>query len=102
MAVAEAISGNINPEYVFSRPKLATTSYVGRILTSTGSIKVRNINQKNKFLAGNLKKTMAKADVNEIAILPTAIPVATIVVLNNILATEAEVCPLSPSIKALL
>jgi hypothetical protein len=54
------------------------------------------------FLAGNLKKTIAKADVNEITILPTAIHVATIVVLNNILATEADVCPLSPSIKARL
>ena len=36
------------------------------------------------------------------AIKNSDIPVATIVVLNNILATEAEVCPLSPSIKARL
>ena len=51
------------------------------------------------FLAGNLKKTIAKADVNEIAILPTAIHVATIVVLNNILATEQTFVHYRPQLK---
>ena len=35
-------------------------------------------------------------------IFPKAIPIATIEVFINILATEADVCPLSPSIKARL
>ena len=40
--------------------------------TSTGSISVTNTIQNTRFLAGNRKYTMAKADSSEIAILPMA------------------------------
>ena len=36
------------------------------------------INQKHKFLNGNLKYTKAKADSKEITIFPTVIPIAII------------------------
>ena len=43
------------PRIMMSGEVFATTSYVGTILTSTGSINVIKINQKQVFLNGNLK-----------------------------------------------
>src|SRR5512146_1418036 len=40
VAVADAISGSVRPQYVFTIPRLATTWYVGMMRTSTRSISV--------------------------------------------------------------
>ncbi len=55
VAVAEAIKGKVRPAYVLTKPKLATTSNVGEIRTSTGNIKVIKISQKHSMRNGNLK-----------------------------------------------
>src|SRR5256885_14568618 len=46
VAVAEAISGTVRPAYVLSIPRFDTTWYVGKMRTSTGSISVTKIIQK--------------------------------------------------------
>ncbi len=73
VAVAEAISGIESPAYEFSMPSEATTSNVGRMRTSTGSISVMNTIQNASMRRGKRKYTIAKAEISEIAILPTAI-----------------------------
>ncbi|MCY1239001.1 hypothetical protein D9M72_517710 [compost metagenome] len=51
--------------------------------TSTGSISVMKIIQKNSIFSGKRKKTIAKAERKEITILPTAIAIATTVELKS-------------------
>ena len=55
--------------------------------TSTGSISVMKIIQKNTIRSGKRKNTMAKADRIEMTILPMAIATATIVVFIRSRAT---------------
>ncbi len=50
--------------------------------TSTGSISVMKIIQKNAMRSGNSKKTTAKADSSEIATLPTTMTTATMKLLR--------------------
>src|SRR6478609_2626272 len=71
VAVAEAISGTVKPAYVLIMPRSATTLYVGRMRTSTGSISVTKIIQKNTIRSGKRKYTIANADRSEMVILPT-------------------------------
>ncbi len=94
VAVADAMSGKINPEYVSSIFKSATTLYVDRIRTSTGNIKVIKIIQKKNIRKRKRKYTMAKADRREIDIFPKAIPKAMMALFIIILATVATTSPL--------
>lgn len=59
MAVADAISGSVNPAYVFDRCIEETTSTVGKIRTSTGSISVMKMSQNARFFNRKGKKTIA-------------------------------------------
>ena len=60
VAVALAMRGNERPVYVLSKFKDATTSYVGNILTSTGSIRVAKMIQKATDLNLKLKYVIEK------------------------------------------
>src|SRR5215216_4605800 len=70
VAVAEAISGNVRPTYELSMPRSDTTLKVGMMRTSTGSISVTKIIQKNTLRSGKRKYTMANDAMMEMAILP--------------------------------
>ena len=62
---------------------------VGRIRTSTGSIRVRKMVQKQAIRSGNRKYTMAYAETMEMAIFPRAIARAMTRLLRSIVPTEA-------------
>ena len=64
--------------------------------TSTGSISVMKISQKNTPRNGNRKYTTANADSSEMAILPTVMMHAVAKLIQIMRATEAWVlvCPL--------
>ncbi len=70
--------------------------------TSTGSIRVTKISQKQIFLNGKRKYTSAKADSSEIAILPTVITMAETKLIHIMRATGAlEPGPEPPNSAAL-
>ena len=100
VAVADAISGILKPAYEFNIPKFETTSNVGIILTSTGNIRVIKINQKNNKRNGNLKYTIAKAEIKEINIFPIAILNAIIKLFKSIFHTGAVLVPSKPEPKS--
>ena len=55
VAVALAMSGIVRPVQVFSRPKPATMSRVGKMRTSTGSMSVRKMVRKIRLRRGKRK-----------------------------------------------
>ncbi len=57
--MAEATSGRTSPPNVLMRPKPATTSKVGMMRTSTGSMRVRKMSQKAAMRSGKRKKATA-------------------------------------------
>ena len=59
VAVAEAIRGMVRPAYELRSRRSATTLKVGRMRTSTGSVRVRKIVQKHAIRSGKRKYTMA-------------------------------------------
>ena len=84
-------------------PRLDTTSYVGPIRTSTGSISVMKISQKQMPLNGKRKYTMANADSSEMAILPTVMTMAVTKLTHIMRATGApEPGPEPPPSSAVL
>src|SRR6202012_1118811 len=83
VAVADAISGSVRPVYVLVKCIDDTTSTVGKIRTSTGSISVMKISQNASVRNGKRKNTIAYAEIIETAILPIEITSAITRLLNS-------------------